>query len=911
MANQKPLRYNPSTGGFILFQGDDNFWLNYTDSSGNILNLQKSSTDVFVVDNDGAVDITVTGTPSNPALRVQGLPASSDILNLYDSNAGSDVASITKTTVGSSWATDFGSDAPNHADAIGLRLIHKTESATPLGEILTIGNTNASSVFQERFRFENGGAMYLSAGSGANVLWVTDGAGNIGGSSDNRPANIYSELTVTGGGTTIKDNEIEIGPTAATNKTITALQTGSDDPVLRYDSGTSKWQFSNNGTSFSNIGDDAASSWDDIYANDQTLTIDQNSAPLAFTQTSTAGSGFTVTRNLTSANTDSAIVAITNSNTGDDQASLLISGKSVNVLDVELPSVAPTANVNVQKIDITSAGITTASIDVNALYISASDHANDVSSVDYRGLYLIGSSAGPATKYGIVIDSNWNESLWANSRLTIDASNATQAARIAQNSSGSILNLIDGTVSSGTTRWSFSETGEATVTPASTVPALDIDGARADYLVEVSNTNATLDNQYAITATGRISALGTTATTIGGGGVFNVITSVARSTGTGIGASDNFVCFYASAEMDADDNSSSVWCGFQAVASASAGSDNKYAFSTGGTWDYLLSGIGKVDQSWQVGSLSVTTHYMIDTTFTSDGSTGNPTLVMHRIDLNDHASDAMTYYGTVYETTAESDSVKTAIDINVDWDVGIDSTAGYHYLERTNGKWTGTGVNLLRVFNLNTASDTKGAIHTKISQTTSGIWCLQLENTAQSSTTEGTRYHLGFTAAKTNTRDLSIFDFQPDQADDVNGGDYYLTNAGIGGSHNSYWLGRSVDNNLYMAIPLRLPHACTLSTVRVYQYGGAGTASGTDLPAIALYRKAYGASTATLIGSVAYASSTGTATITLSPSHTLDNSSYAYWVQYRNVATGRLAAARVYGCQVEYTISDLGAAPGF
>lgn len=69
----------------------------------------------------------------------------------------------------------------------------------------------------------------------------------------------------------------------------------------------------------------STSTWDGIYSNDADgLDVNTNSKPFEISQSSTAGAGLTLSRNLASASTDAALMVISNLNSGDDQNSLEI-----------------------------------------------------------------------------------------------------------------------------------------------------------------------------------------------------------------------------------------------------------------------------------------------------------------------------------------------------------------------------------------------------------------------------------------------------------------------------------------------------------------------------------------------------------------------------------------------------------
>jgi len=268
---QKPLRFNPSTGSFTNFQGDDVLWLNYTENTGYITQLQKSTNDVFSINNKGEVVIDIQASSTEPALKVAGRPTEANILNLYDNTAGDDLLSLTKTVNGSSFAADLITNSTNHADSEGLRVTHDVNNDTPLGKVLALGYSNTAGSWVEQFNFTPEGAFTLNDNGGADILWTNDGGGDIGASGATRPGNVFAEISVVAGvATTLKDNYFNIGPnTSDGNRQINALQNGtgdSDSPAIKYDQSTQKWQVKQTGGgSFVDINTGAGNDLDQAY----------------------------------------------------------------------------------------------------------------------------------------------------------------------------------------------------------------------------------------------------------------------------------------------------------------------------------------------------------------------------------------------------------------------------------------------------------------------------------------------------------------------------------------------------------------------------------------------------------------------------------------------------------------------
>ncbi len=964
MANKTPVWYE---AGFGVYGGDDTIHHLYTDGSGNILTLDKTSAanTVFEVKNAGEARIrSVTGA-SSPALEIDGL-SSQTFLKVDDDENSDHILSVYKEIEDiptNAWSVNFklrDSGTPQNAD-VALRLVHDIQTNSPPqgANLLSMGYTNATEVYQELFRFEQSGDAYLMGSSGADLLWDTDGGGSIGGSAANRPANVYADTSMVGGGTVVQAQTVQLGPAADNDKTLTALQSATS-PYIKYVNGSGKWQFSNDGVTPLDFGTSAVLSWDDLYALDQSLTID--GSVLTFTQTATTGTAFKVTRNLSSSNTDSPIMDVTNAGSSDDQDALYISqagqgSVATDVLGYGLkvePKYNNSRGVLVYAND--SVGTDT--------YMYAYFDSQGIGVDEYRWIltqrgeftlnpkataFSTGTSHVTLTRDADL--ANAYEDTWF---FSIDDRERDKSAFSVAYSGLVNINLdLDGTVSSfdslnvrnsstdasstlfqfqtgvfsgaATDRFTLYNRGELALVNAADCTrsafsitqsttdqtALEITGATdsSNPLVTVDST-AAIDDQSAMAVVGRSVFSATTATNLGTSGSYKVLRATLASTGTGLAAGDAYYGLEVSASFDADDDSTSEWYGVYAVGAGTAGSTNRTAFGTGGSWDNLLEGEGKIAQNFTSPTAWTGANYLLYTNYDSGGQTSGPTLTGHYISMVDHASDksGQVYYGVKLETAQnQATSTKYAVHVDNNFRYGFYSHAGEHYLERTNTEWTGLGFPVLHVKNLNSATDTAGAIQAEINQTSSSIYAVAMDNIANVSATEGTRYHLGFTENKTNRRILPIEAAVPHASGLSTGANYRYR----GGGTSDYWETETVADIRYLTYPLKLPHGCTLATVEVYQYGGGGTATGTDLPYIGLYQKAYGSSAGTLVGSLAYAASTGAVTITLSPSQTLDNTTYEYQIRYRNVITGAIATSKVYSFRVTYTIIDLGAAPGF
>lgn len=79
----------------------------------------------------------------------------------------------------------------------GSDLLWTTDGA---GDIGAASDTRPANIYATTL-ISSAGTMTLTAGSGAHLTWGTDGAGNIGAAADNRPASIYASSLVSSAGT--------------------------------------------------------------------------------------------------------------------------------------------------------------------------------------------------------------------------------------------------------------------------------------------------------------------------------------------------------------------------------------------------------------------------------------------------------------------------------------------------------------------------------------------------------------------------------------------------------------------------------------------------------------------------------------------------------------------------------------
>lgn len=267
MANKTPVWFD---AGFGVYSGDDTIHHNYTEATGNVITLERGGygNEVLQVLNAGELKIKSLDTFTESALTVDAY-GTQGALTLNDAHDSDHLLTVNKAANGSGWVTEFKlRDSGNQTnDDIALRLIHDVKNNTPLSgaDILSMGYTDALEAYQELFRFKQSGDFYMVGGSDADILWNSDGAGKIGNLANYRPDEIHSKTLVTGGGTTIQAQSLKLGPTAVNTKVITALQTGSDDPGIRYNSSSSEWELAHDGTTWVKINTGDGNDLDEAY----------------------------------------------------------------------------------------------------------------------------------------------------------------------------------------------------------------------------------------------------------------------------------------------------------------------------------------------------------------------------------------------------------------------------------------------------------------------------------------------------------------------------------------------------------------------------------------------------------------------------------------------------------------------
>jgi hypothetical protein len=178
--------------------------------------------------------------------------------------------------------------------------------------------------------------------------------------------------------------------------------------------------------------------WDTLYTNDKILNI--NSTVLTFSQSTTTGTGFTVSRNQATSNAATMIVA--NTNVADAQAALLVQGLGAVAMRVE-PVSNPTAPFDAQKITMTSGGLDNEAM--QGLVIDLTSNVGDLNTTPLRGIQLsFTDSGGSSEARAVSIGSNWDYGVWSDSSAHF-----------------SNVAIGDTSADQGTLRWSIAQTNDA------------------------------------------------------------------------------------------------------------------------------------------------------------------------------------------------------------------------------------------------------------------------------------------------------------------------------------------------------------------------------------------------------------------------------------------------------------------
>ncbi len=192
-----------------------------------------------------------------------------------------------------------------------------------------------------------GGSTYFTFGRGgtllieSNITWNADTGGDVGALYDHRPDSVSAASLLAVGaisagspGAKLQLNTLTLGH-GNVNKYIDAQQGLPNTPALRYNAVNTRWEFSDDGIAYTAFSAGfGTTTWDALYASDQTLIID--STVLTFNQTATTGVAFQVVRNLASGSTANPILLAEQQNAADDQPALAVAqvATAASALDI-------------------------------------------------------------------------------------------------------------------------------------------------------------------------------------------------------------------------------------------------------------------------------------------------------------------------------------------------------------------------------------------------------------------------------------------------------------------------------------------------------------------------------------------------------------------------------------------------
>jgi hypothetical protein len=268
-----------------------------------------------------------------------------------------------------------------------------------------------------------------------------------------------------------------------------------------------------------------------------------------------------------------------------------------------------------------------------------------------------------------------------------------------------------------------------------------------------------------------------------------------------------------------------------------------------------------------------------------------------------------TRYGTyaTFVPDATPAAICVAHQVDNTWQFGFVSSALTNIFSRLDGEYDNTNTEVLEVENLATGgTGTAHALTAKLNNSADGQFCVALENQAETGGVQETQHHIGFITAKSNRRVIPLEYYQTATASA--NPDYYFVCSG----NVDYWESHDTAGTNYIMIPLMLPHKCSITQIDVHQRGNGHASSASRLEFL---RRAHGSANWGVLATVNGTNGDTTLTdLTYTPGgsgYTIDCSSYAYMLRYRdNTGTGS-QTARVYSTRVYYDIQDLGAAPGF
>lgn len=424
-------------------------------------------------------------------------------------------------------------------------------------------------------------------------------------------------------GVELQTGDVLIGPVGLTDKDVTAYQTGVNDPKIRYQNAGTKWQFTNDGTTWYDV---LIPTWDALYALDQTLTI--AGSPLTFSQTAVTGSGFVINRNLASGSTDAPIVKINNQNASDDQYGLQVLTAGGPGVVVALTG-TPAATQRVAAASATASGGLGAASDIRVCEAAITDNAADNASAVYQGFYATGSAAGSATRYGFRADANWSYGFHSagtsyfsgvelQTRDVLIGPVGLTDKDITAYQSG--VNDPKIRYQNAGTKWQFTNDGttwydipitwdtlyandktltvdaaaltltQTAVTSNALVVARNLASGSTDApIVKIDNQNAG-DDQAGLQVLSA-GGLGLVVALTGAPAAVQPVAAASATASSGLGAASDIRVYAATIADNAADNASAVYQGFYATGAA-AGSAEKYGFRADANWDYGFHSAG-------------------------------------------------------------------------------------------------------------------------------------------------------------------------------------------------------------------------------------------------------------------------------------------------------------------------------
>ncbi len=412
------------------------------------------------------------------------------------------------------------------------------------------------------------------------------------------------------------------------------------------------------------------------------------------------------------------------------------------------------------------------------------------------------------------------------------------------------------------------------------------------------------------------------------------------SLGTGLSVNDDVRIFEATHVSDTDDSNSSKVYGFHAAGSATGQSKSMGLFADGIWSAGLVVGAGAVTsvtttssghgilvgpdfsigmRVLDISEFDATNDFTEELLNATHGpatflASGGRELTVYQATIAPSDNDVSGTFYYAFRTVGASAGLATkyAFFADSEFHFGISSTSENSLFSRTNSQWTTSSSPVVTIENLNTATDANSAMVVVVSNETDGTFAVEMD-TAETSVLEGTRNAIGLTNTATNVRFIPTASFYPHES--ASDRDFLY----IGSTSNSRWNAQPAPYlNKYITIPLNLPHGATITEAVVSFFTGGGTGSmfgDTRNSIFELYSQTTGSGGAL----IATNNDDGTTfsrsdTIVLSLSTVLDNTTKSYFLRYRtqsSVDGTTTTGPQCRAIKVTYTITDLGAAPGF